>query len=247
MSLGKITGTIDRRILVNFRIDPEVCQKVLPSPFRPQLVDGWAIGGICMIRFKELRPSWVPAALGIFSENAAHRFAVEWEVDGVTKIGVYIPRRDTNSRLKQLVGGRLFPGHHGHADFEVEEVHPNYTVQFKSADDSVHVKVKGKVVPELPDDSAFNSLDHATDFFRDGSLGYSKDPGKEHFDGVELGLEDWNLEILEIDEVKTSFFDDQEKFPEGSIHLDSAYLMKDAEHEWYVRGPLCGDVSKDKD
>lgn len=244
MSLGKITGTIDRRILVNFRIDPEVCQKVLPEPFRPQLIEGWAIGGICMIRFKELRPGWVPPALGIFSENAAHRFAVEWDEGSETKVGVYIPRRDTNSRLKQLVGGRLFPGYHGHADFEVEEKHPHYKVEFKSDDDSVHVLVKGQVVPSLPVDSTFKNIEDATEFFRKGSLGYSKDPGKEHFDGVELGLEDWNLEILQVDEVKTSYFDDQSKFPEGSIHVDSAYLMKDAEHEWYVRGPLKEESKK---
>ena len=57
MRLPAISGIIDRRILANYRIDPEVMAKALPSPFRPQLVNGWAIGGICLIRLtKDLLP-----------------------------------------------------------------------------------------------------------------------------------------------------------------------------------------------
>jgi hypothetical protein len=49
-------------------------------PFRPQLVHGWAVAGICLIRLGRLRPSRVPSAVGLRSENAAHRIAVEWDI-----------------------------------------------------------------------------------------------------------------------------------------------------------------------
>ena len=42
-----IQGVIERRILVNYRVDPAVLAAQLPAPFRPQLVDGWAMAGIC--------------------------------------------------------------------------------------------------------------------------------------------------------------------------------------------------------
>jgi len=99
MKLPTIRGIIDRRILANFRIDAERMAAALPAPFRPQLHQGWAIGGICLIRLKNIRPSFWPLPWGIGSENAAHRIAVEWDVDGQTQQGVYIPRRDTDSRL----------------------------------------------------------------------------------------------------------------------------------------------------
>ena len=51
--------------------------------------------------------------VGMTSENSAHRIAVEWDdEEGVVKEGVFVPRRDTDSRLVALAGGRIFPGMH---------------------------------------------------------------------------------------------------------------------------------------
>lgn len=78
MRIPEVVGLIDRRILVNYRVDPTIAKSLVPSPFRPQLVAGSAVAGICLIRLRELRPWFLPAALGLHSENAAHRIAVEW-------------------------------------------------------------------------------------------------------------------------------------------------------------------------
>ena len=82
MRIPTIRGSIDRRILANFRVDPEVLATILPSPFRPQTVNGFGIAGICLIRLKHIRTKNFPAFLGISSENAAHRIAVEWDAEG---------------------------------------------------------------------------------------------------------------------------------------------------------------------
>jgi hypothetical protein len=121
MKLPVVRGTIDRRILANYRIDPVVMSAVLPRPFRPKIVNGFAIGGICLIRLKSIRPRFFPFAWGVGSENAAHRIAVEWDVGGEKREGVFVPRRDTSSLLNTLVGGRIFPGVHHHASFAVKE------------------------------------------------------------------------------------------------------------------------------
>ncbi|HXT52418.1 MAG TPA: DUF2071 domain-containing protein, partial [Thermoanaerobaculia bacterium] len=99
MRIPVIRGVIERRILVNFRVDPAALAAVLPEPLRPKLVGGYGIGGICLIRLRDIRPRLVPKAFGIRSDNAAHRIAVEWPGGGE---GVYVPRRDTNSRLNSL-------------------------------------------------------------------------------------------------------------------------------------------------
>jgi uncharacterized protein YqjF (DUF2071 family) len=121
MRIPVIQGLIDRRILANYRVDPDVVARVLPKPFRPQLVRGFAIAGICLIRLKNVRPKFLPLPWGIHSENAAHRIAVEWDVNGKTQTGVYIPRRDSSSLLNSLAGGTLFPGEHHYATFKVQE------------------------------------------------------------------------------------------------------------------------------
>ena len=56
MRIPVMRGVIDRRILANYRVDPECLQRILPAPFRPQLVDGHGIAGICLIRLKQIRP-----------------------------------------------------------------------------------------------------------------------------------------------------------------------------------------------
>src|SRR5262245_35657871 len=120
MALPTIHGIIRRRILVNFRVDPAVMQRLLPEPFRPQLLAGAPVGGICLIRLEELRPRPLPALVGLSSENAAHRVAVSWKTpSGEDREGVYIPRRDSNSLVNRLAGGRLFPGEHHRAAFSV--------------------------------------------------------------------------------------------------------------------------------
>lgn len=102
-------GIIDRRILVNFRVRPDALRKLLPPYFRPKLIGGWAMAGICLIRLKDIRPQGFPAFCGLTSENAAHRIAVEWDGDGTAREGVFIPRRDTSSMLQAFAGGRFFP------------------------------------------------------------------------------------------------------------------------------------------
>jgi len=38
--MKEVTGVIDHRILLNFRIDPEVMKRNLPKEFTPRVVNG---------------------------------------------------------------------------------------------------------------------------------------------------------------------------------------------------------------
>ena len=73
MRVATIRGIIDRRILVNFHVDPIVLSRILPPPFCARLGDGYGIVGISLIRLKSQRPRFLSSFVGVFSENAAHR------------------------------------------------------------------------------------------------------------------------------------------------------------------------------
>lgn len=171
MNIPVLKGIIRRRILVNFRADPAVVQATLPQPFRPKLHNGNAVVGICLIRLEQIRPALSPLALGISSENAAHRIAIEWEENGRYKEGVFIPRRDTGSPLNHLAGGRVFPGEHHLAHFEVHSTETEIDFHMQSQDGEVKVDVTGNIATELPASSHFSSLAEASKFFESGSLG----------------------------------------------------------------------------
>lgn len=239
MKIPTIHGLIDRRILVNYRVDAAVMERVLPPPFRPKTVRGWAMGGICLIRLKKIRPRFVPFPWGLRSENAAHRIAVEWDVDGATREGVYIPRRDTDSRLSIWVGGRLFPGQHHRAYFAVEESADRLDVALCSDDGDTHVRVRGHRVENFPSGSVFASLAEASAFFEAGSLGYSATAAAGRYEGLELRCQHWQVTPLAVEAVASSYFEDAARFPSGSVHFDSALLMRGIAHEWHGREDLC--------
>jgi hypothetical protein len=238
MSIPTLEGTIDRRLLVNYRVDPTYLQRLLPSPFRPKLIHGMGIAGICLIRLKQIRPQGLPVLLGLSSENAAHRIAVEWEEQGHYREGVYIPRRDTSSQFNTLIGGRLFPGVHHHASFQVTEEDETFSIQIASDDGETRVTVEAQIAAHLPENSIFASLEEASAFFAQGSLGYSATNRREKLDGLELHCKNWKVEPLQVIKAQSSFFDDQERFPSGSAELDCTLLMRAIQHEWYVREPL---------
>lgn len=233
IKLPAIKGVIDRRILVNFRIDPDVMARNLPAPFRPKLAHGYAIGGICLIRMKAARPTFLPLPWGFRSENAAHRIAVEWEVDGQLRQGVYVPRRDTNSTVNRYAGGTIFPGVQHRAIFMVEEADNRFCIEMRSVDGVEHVHVEGMLATSLSGTSLFNSLDDASHFFQQGSLGYSDTRADGLYEGLELRCRNWHVDPLAIAEVTSSYFEDEHRFPAGSVAFDCALLMREIDHEWH--------------
>jgi hypothetical protein len=233
-----VRGTIDRRILVNFRVDPTTLARIVPAPFRPKLMNGSGMAGVCRIRLKHIRPRWLPPAVGLTSENAAHRIAVEWEQDGKLQQGVFIPRRDTSSRLNTLVGGHLFPGEHQHARFQVQETEDRYCVQLDSDDGRTHLAVEAHTGTAFSDTSIFLSLREASDFFEAGALGYSVTSNLGTYDGLELRSFQWRVQPLVVERVESSFFEDPTIFPAGAVELDCALLMRGIDHEWHGRAPI---------
>lgn len=199
MKIPTIHGYIDRRILINFTADPKSVEKIISFPFRPKIYKDKAIVGICLIRLKDIKPKGFPDFIGVNSENGAHRIAVEWDENGEIKSGVYIPRRDTSLKLNAFVGGRLFPGKHYLAKFNIQEENGNYHIDFKSSDDT-ETSIDATETKFFNENSIFKTLENASDFFENGDLGYS--PNKDKFDGLRLKAYKWEVQPLEVSNVK---------------------------------------------
>jgi hypothetical protein len=234
-----LRGVIKRRILVNFRADPSVVQRVLPAPFKPKRHQDYSLVGICLIRLEQIRPVGLPAVLGLASENAAHRIAVTWrDAAGIDREGVFIPRRDTGSLLNRMAGGRLFPGEHNPAKFNVVDIAGNVDYSMNSLDGQVKVELTGKDAEALPAQSCFSCMAEASTFFEGGSLGYSVTSSGERLDGLTLHTLTWKVRALQVSRVHPSFFEDATRFPPGSVVFDHALIMRDIPHEWHQADDL---------
>jgi hypothetical protein len=244
MLLDTVHGIIERRVLLNYRIDPEVLLKVLPPGFQPKLFQGKAIGGVCMIRFGGLRPRMIPEWLGLSSENAAHRIAVEWNEDDGLKEGVFIPRRDTGSWFNETLGGRVFPGIFQRSVFSVTESPDSISVKILHADGTEEASFAGYLADNLPTTSRFQSIEEAASFFSLGATGYSATREAHHYHGMELRSLSWKVEPMQVTSARSSFFSDTARFPKGSVELDCALVMRNVEHEWHSKPDLFFDRSK---
>lgn len=224
-----VEGRIERRLLVNLRVDPDAIAAVLPAPLRPLTIDGWAMAGMCLIRFTDLRPARVPRALGLTTENLAHRFAVEWDHDGALRAGVWIPERHTSSRLTAALGGRAFPAVHALADFHVHDTGDSISIDVLR-NHAVVASVRCTTATRPPDGSVFTSTATATQFFRDGSAGIAPARrGASHV--VDLATGDWDLQPLRLVDARSSVLD--ALLPPGSsCEWDSAFVVRDGACTW---------------
>jgi hypothetical protein len=127
------------------------------------------------------------------------------------------------------VGGRVFPGKHYRAKFDVKEHNGNYHVAFKSSDDTL-VGIDAKVTSAFDPSSIFKDIDTASAFFKAGALGFS--PNKKRYDGLLLNTFKWEVKPLEVTNVRSSFFENEQIFPKGSVNFDNALLMTNIHHEW---------------
>jgi uncharacterized protein YqjF (DUF2071 family) len=223
--------TIQRRLLISYRIDPERAAELVPRPFRPQVINGHAIGGVCLIRMSALRPAQVPLAAGLTTENLAHRFAVEWDDAHGSHTGVYIPRRDTSSRITATLGSSIFPGVYHLARFSVAESPDLIRISVRSRDRAVSLSVAAQPATAL-DSTLFASLDEATSFFRHGATGFSPSAAGGCLDGVHLNSTNWEARPMTISALTSSTFDNAATFPPGTCALDSAMLMTNISARW---------------
>ncbi|WP_229074473.1 DUF2071 domain-containing protein [Actinoplanes sp. DH11] len=245
MGSPRLASVVERRLLVNYRTDPEITARLVPAPLRPQVVDGWAVSGICLIRLRGVRPARPGARggaaagwVGPSSENAAHRIAVEWDTPDGVATGVYIPRRDTGSRLNAWAGGRLFPGWHHRSDFRVRDDADGLRVAVGDPDDGVRVDVHARTATTLSGSHLFPGIDQASAFFRHGATGFSTTPDPARLDGVRLHTGHWQVTPMTLVSVRSTFFDDPVRFPPGSAVPDCALLMRDVPATWIPLPPM---------
>ncbi|MCA9395410.1 MAG: DUF2071 domain-containing protein [Candidatus Omnitrophica bacterium] len=231
--MKEITGVIDHRILLNYRIDPAVMQRNLPEGFTAVTVKGYAIGGICQVSLSKMRPDCLPAC-GSSSHNAAHRIAVSTAYGE----GVFVPRRDTDSWLNTFSGGRLFPGTYSLAKFAVSVDGDSYTVDIVNAQEETLMAVTADIGQDLPADSVFGSVTEASDFFARGNIGWSPNGRGDGFDAVELTTVNWNMKPLTVRRQYSAYFCDETIFPAGSVTFDCGLIMRGINHSWVSREHL---------
>jgi len=231
--LPVIKGLIARRMLLNFRADADVVRRLLPAPLEIDQRRGHAIVGVCLIRLENLRPRGIPGPLGLSSENMAHRVAIRYPAHDGMRPGVFIWRRETDQRMVELLGGRLFPGVHHYAGFQVREDENSLAMQVTSHDGRADVSFSGRVSTKWRGTISFETLDEVSEFFREGDCGFSCSLRGDELEGLQMKTLQWTMVPMVVESQHCAFYSDSSRFPAGSIEFDSGLLMRGLPHEWH--------------
>jgi hypothetical protein len=150
---------------------------------------------------------------------------------GQPRTGVYVPRRDTSSRITSAAGGTVFPGRYQLARFEVSEPGGEVHIDVTSRDGGTQLTAiaapAGALASEL-----FATLDDAVDFFRRGVLGFSPAQSTGCLDAVRLHSASWAAKPMTVRHMHSSLFDDITIFPPGTCSLDCALVMRNLPVRW---------------
>lgn len=236
--LPVLEGTIGRRVLLNYRVDTEVARKLVPAPLEVAAHNGYAVAGICLIALEKLRPRGVPSALGFSSQNMAHRIAVRYPTENGLRDGVFIWRRETDNSFVHRFGGRLFPGVHGSANFEIVDDAEGLSMNIRTPRGEVDVSF-GARPGAFRRSVLFDNFGEVCGFFRKGDCGFSCGREDETLEGMQLKTLRWEMVPLAITSMRSAFFEDTARFPEGSVVFDCGVVMRDIPHEWHeIAGEL---------
>ena len=233
MRIPVIRGIIDRRILVNYRVDPEVLASILARALPPQAHQRGRDGGHLPDPTEaDTAPFPAPAPRAILREcRPSDRRRVEHGNE--RHEGVFVPRRDTSSRLNTAVGGKLFPGAHHHARFSVQEEDGRYRIGLDGDDDRTHLLSRGMSHRGC---RRPRSSDHSRRRPNSSSMVLwvtRRRPKRGSSTVWNCGASAGGLNRWTSTRVESSFFEDQVRFPAGSVEFDCALLMRGIEHEWH--------------
>jgi hypothetical protein len=162
----------------------------------------------------------------------AHRIAIRYPSDGDMRDGVFIWRRDTDRTLVRLLGGRLFPGVHHQARFDVHDELEALSYRVRSQDTATDIDLDVSSGP-WRGTPLFPTFEEIESFFARGDCGFSCGLRGDRLEGLRLRSLNWAMEPLTVNRVASTFYDDRSRFPAAAITLDGAVLMRGISHEWY--------------
>jgi hypothetical protein len=228
-----LDGVLARRLLLHYRVEPELARGLVKPPLAPRIRGGKAVAGVSLIHLEELGP---PALrpLGLELEAMVHWLAVEGRG---AHPGFAILRRDTDSRLVAALGRPLFRAPHHLARFTVEEDPRRIKLRATTAGGAGDLEVAVEFGAAFRPTQSFVSLADAERFLGGIGAALAEAEAGSVLEAVRLRQVPQGFEPVRLLGAVASFFEDRDRFPAGGAVLDGALAMRALPLE-YARVPL---------
>lgn len=228
-----ISAFFTHSLVVTYAYPADLLRPLLPPGLVVDTYKEWGFVAIAMVQTRQLRPSFLPASLGIDFFLTGYRIFTRFASKPSLR-GLKILRSDTNRRL-MAVGGNLLT-HYGYVrcDASMAESDGSLRVMVKSphglADLDVVADLSSRPAP-LPHGSPFASLDDARRFA--GPLPYTFDYEKESQSivMVKATRANWEPQPISV-EVRQATFLDRAPFANIKPILANAFHVENVAYRW---------------
>jgi hypothetical protein len=233
----------DCRIVAFFRVDPARIEIPLPAKTQLHRVADRAIGGFAMTRRAVMGSYLVPAPL-IRRERVVHFLYAERPESQGAQPGAIVLRCDTSSRLDAWIGRSWrWRRRRHHARFHIAASADQIDVRCDSDDRRMHMLLRARPMATPPAQSILRSKAQVFRLLR-GDLHLLHPPGPASR-GAAAGrlLSPSQLIPLQVERLEATFFRDPDRFAEGAVEFDSAYMIRDEEMVWSSDAGTCREVA----
>jgi hypothetical protein len=221
-----LRGPIGCRLVVLYRVAPDALVPLMPEGMRVDPYKGYAVAGLCYThRVRGEGPWWSnPPSQG--GDMLSLRILAELDTTSGPRPALWIPRRETSSRLSARFAGALLRGEHHSCRAELEQ--GDSTLELRvHAGDVEELYLRAELAGGL-EGSLFAHPREAEQVLGESRLVRPKSPidalaGES--DDLGLGTGQVSAEPLLVRELRARPFDDRELFTEGSATFDSAFRL----------------------
>jgi hypothetical protein len=227
--LSPLQRTLKSRCLVYYRAEPDVIARLLPDGVEPAVYRDHTLVGLCWTRCaglptRNLGPTW---------DELAFCFSV-WSGDpSGLEHRVWVSRRETSSRFSAQWVSRVVRGEYELAEFEVSETPSRIRLRVEH-DGTEELRLAAESHGELVG-SVFLSTREVEEYLQKSGEIEPRNPLIPEAPDLSAAGGSWTIDPLSVYELCCPYFEDAERFPAGSLKLDSAFrwvrLHGEREHE----------------
>ncbi len=216
--LSPLQRTLHSRCLVYYRAEPDVIARLLPEDVEPAVYRGYSLVGLRWTRctgipgFRRSAPVW---------DELSFCFPVASDDEGSHR--VWVSRRETSSRFSAHWVSRVVRGEYELASFEVEDTPARLelTVEHDGTEElHLSAESRGEFVGSL-----FLSTHQVEEYLQRSGAIQPRNPLVPSAPDLAAAGGNWAIDPLAIYELRCPYFEDEARFPKGSLQQDSAFRL----------------------
>ncbi|HEX8311890.1 MAG TPA: DUF2071 domain-containing protein, partial [Chthoniobacteraceae bacterium] len=217
-----VTGRLCRCWLINSRVPAEAARAIVPAPLELVTHGGFAFWNVVICQLCGMRPTGLPAALGIGYWHVAYRLLVRAKLASGGEItGLYFVRSDADQPFVAAVGNLLTDFHFHAAQIRVDEQQDRMRCEVKARGANASFELSRTPPVELVSDSPFASVEEAAAILKYTPVALSPHgPGAVNVVRVARDEQAWRTRLLSIEAAESDFLASFGPVPELAFEVD---------------------------